>query len=103
VLPAGTVSGVVSVIVVGTYGADETLIELVGELEMTLLGRNGLDVCVDQSATVSAPENAPPPRHMVTVSIDTALAALAWNSMATFCEEKMVAVELGLDSHVVPM
>jgi hypothetical protein len=56
-----------------------TLIELVGELEpgITAEGKYCPEVCVVQSATVRAPDHVPPPRHMVTVSIDTAFAALA--------------------------
>ena len=76
-LPAGTVSGDASVIVVHAYDVVETLIELVDELEMDAEGKNCPAEFADQSSTVRAPSHVLPPRHMLTLSIEMALAALA--------------------------
>lgn len=76
-LPAGTEIGVVSVIVVSAYGDIVTPTELVVVLCIGARGKYWPDACVDHSSTVSAPKKLPPPRHMLSVSMDTSLAALA--------------------------
>jgi len=55
---------------------------LVDELEIDDTGRNGLVVLVENKLTVRVPPNVPPRKHKLKVVIVTALAALAWNSMA---------------------